>query len=369
MTHDSTKRRWTVAGLTSMAIGAVAIVAGLATPAAAHEGKEPADVPETSSQSCADLAEMFGIEGVQWTESKIEAESLPAEDESATYELVAGELTPGYEGDGPSVTIDMNVELKNFDWSSTVGIDAVYVKGGTMGSYFYGYQPEVAGYNEDDAGTVVGDGAESTGDVDLGTPPYGQAGKNQISHVTFCWDPDGGEEPCPDDQEPSLQSRTTDEGGDTQPTTPPECEEPTEPPCPDGEVSVSGMNGDGGHTQPTTPPECEEPTEPPCPDGEVSVSGMNGEGGQTQPTTPAECEPGGPPPTEPPPDTPDSSTTTVADNPVAPASTTTTVWDEPADDPLPNTGSNSTTMLLLGGLALVAAGGAAVAGNKWLRGA
>jgi LPXTG-motif cell wall-anchored protein len=292
MTHDSTRRRWTIAGLASMAIGAAAVVAGLAAPAAAHEGKEPAEVPETNSLSCADLAEKFGIEGVEWTESKIEAANLPGEGESETYELVAGDRTPGYEGDGPSVTIDMNMELKNFDWSSTVGIDAVYVKGGSMGSYFYGYQPEVAGYNEDNPGTVVGEGAESMGDVDLGTPPYGKPGKNPIKKILFCWD---------DEDSTSTTSSST--------------------------TSSSTTSTTEGSTTTTT---------------------------ESTTSTTADVNPG--------------SSTTVGGGSDTPESTTTTLAVTPASGELPVTGSNGTTLLLLGGLALLAAGGAAVAGNKWLRG-
>jgi LPXTG-motif cell wall-anchored protein len=327
MTHDSRSRRRVAAGLASMTIGAVAIVAGLAMPASAHEGKEPAEVPETNSLSCADLADKFDIDA-NWTESKIEAGDLPDEGESETYDL-----TPGDTSDAATVTITMNIELKNFDWESTVGIDAVYVKGGKLGSYFYGYQPEVAGYHEPGAGTVVGEGAEATSDVDLGTPPYPSKDeyrtKNQISHITFCWDGEGG----------STTSSTSD-------TTPPSSDCP-QPPA-DGQ---SGMpNGDGGTPPPsdddddTPPAECDTPT-------------------TTPPTT-------APDTTEPPQDTPttpvDSDSPTTVGDDAAPVESTTTTWDDTPGGSLPNTGSN-TTPLVLGGLALLTLGGVLVAGNKLLR--
>jgi LPXTG-motif cell wall-anchored protein len=283
MTHDSTRRRWTIAGLASMAIGAAAVVAGLAAPAAAHEGKEPYPIDKAS---CAELADHFEIDA-DWTESRIEAGDLPGQGESATFDLTPDDAT-----DDASVTIEMNLELKNFDWSSTVGIDAVYVKGGSMGSYFYGYQPEVAGYNEDNPGTVVGEGAESMGDVDLGTPPYGKPGKNPIKKILFCWD---------DEDSTSTTSSST--------------------------TSSSTTSTTEGSTTTTT---------------------------ESTTSTTADVNPG--------------SSTTVGGGSDTPESTTTTLAVTPASGELPVTGSNGTTLLLLGGLALLAAGGAAVAGNKWLRG-
>jgi LPXTG-motif cell wall-anchored protein len=322
MTNDSRSRRRVAAGLASMTIGAVAVVAGLAAPAGAHEGKEPADVPETNSLSCAELADKFEIDA-DWTESKIEADALPAEGESADFDLTPDDTT-----DSASVTITMNMELKNFDWDATIGIDAVYVKGGSKGSYFYGYQPEVAGYNEPGAGTVVGDGAEAMSDVDLGTPPYKQRGKNEISHVTFCWDTEGGS---------TTSSSTT---------------STTE--CPDGTVDVqTGMSGgddegkdegnDDGKDDTPPPDECENPSS------------------TTSSSTTA-------PPNETTTSSIDLNTSTTDSGGATPGeSTTTTLAITPASDELPETGSNTTTPLILGGVALLALGGGLVAGNKLLR--
>jgi LPXTG-motif cell wall-anchored protein len=174
-----TPRHRGVVGLTAVAAGTAVLVASLAGPAAAHEGKEPFPIEETRNLSCAELAELLGIDA-DWTEFKIDVGELPPAGESQDYAI-----TP----DG-TVTITTLADAKAFDWTSTVGIDAVYVKGGQAGSYFYGYQPDV-----DEHGDIVGDGEESFGDRDLGTPPYWGGGdnpynetKNQISHVTFCWD-------------------------------------------------------------------------------------------------------------------------------------------------------------------------------------
>jgi LPXTG-motif cell wall-anchored protein len=172
-----TPRKRGVVGLTSLLAGAGVLVAAVAGPAAAHEGKEPVPIDETSNLSCAELAELLGI-AADWTEFKIEAGDLPDEGSSQTYDL-----TPDDDGDDATVTITMVIQTKAFDWTSTVGIDAVYVKGGSAGSYFYGYQPDV---NQN--GEIVGPGEEATSGVDHGTPPWHQEGKNLISHVTFCFD-------------------------------------------------------------------------------------------------------------------------------------------------------------------------------------
>jgi LPXTG-motif cell wall-anchored protein len=314
MTHDSTRRRWTAAGLVSMAVGSVGVVAGLALPAAAHEGKEPHEIDEPSDLSCAELADLLEIDA-EWTGFKIEAGDLPAEGESQTYDV-----TPDDDGDDAEVTIEMLMELKNFNWSSTIGIDAVYVKGGSEGSYFYGYQPDVAGYNSGQGGEIVGPGEEATEDVDLGTPPWRVEGRNEISHVTFCYDGEGG------------STTSTSSTSSTVPETPPSSE------CPEADLETGGMPGDETTppSEPETPPStgCETPTTTPP---------------TTAPSTTASIEP-------------DVSTTVAGDT-----GSTTTLAVTPQSDTLPNTGSNTTTPLIVGGLALLVVGGGLVAGNKYLR--
>src|SRR5919106_1643690 len=71
-----------------------------------------------------------------------------------------------------TVTISNTTDDKTFDWSSNIGVDAVFVKAGTEGSYLYRYDPP----------------AESTGDTNLTSPGAGVT--NQISHIAFCYDVD-----------------------------------------------------------------------------------------------------------------------------------------------------------------------------------
>jgi hypothetical protein len=85
-----------------------------------------------------------------------------------TFEAGNGELTGGAPSDpSNSVTISSaGNPSATFDWTSTLPIDAVFVKGGSVGGNLYVYDP-----NED------------TGDTGLGTPT-GQ----DISHIEFCYD-------------------------------------------------------------------------------------------------------------------------------------------------------------------------------------
>jgi carbohydrate-binding DOMON domain-containing protein len=61
---------------------------------------------------------------------------------------------------------------RTFDWSSTIGIDAVYVKGGSGGSNLYVYAP-------------TAQSPEQFSDDGLTTP--GTSG-NGVSHMSFCYD-------------------------------------------------------------------------------------------------------------------------------------------------------------------------------------
>jgi hypothetical protein len=73
---------------------------------------------------------------------------------------------------GP-ITVTFSPDGKLVDFTSTVPVLGVFVKGGTEGGNFYDYRPE-----------------GSPGDTGLETPT-----KQEISHVSFCWN----EEPTPPD--------------------------------------------------------------------------------------------------------------------------------------------------------------------------
>ncbi len=101
--------------------------------------------------------------------------------------------------DGTLTVTITNFDGKSFDWSSNIGVDAVYVKAGSAGSYLYIYEPP----------------AESTGDTGLTTP--GETG-NEISHIAFCYDledPTTTTEPTTT----TVEDTTTTSEGDTTTTT------------------------------------------------------------------------------------------------------------------------------------------------------
>lgn len=143
------------------------------------------------------------------------------------FKLEGGALGDGTYSDGTlEVTISnyQNSSSGNpgsFDWSSNIGVDAVFVKAGSDKHNLYEYSPE------------------STGDTDLG-PQAGQG--NGISHISFCYDEDDAPPPPPqDDPEPPADEPPADE-----PNTP---EDPAPTPTPEGEVK-----GVTGTPDPTLPP-------------------------------------------------------------------------------------------------------------------
>jgi hypothetical protein len=144
-------------------------------------------------------------------------------DSSWTQLKVDGSLGNGTFSDGTLTVTISNFQNSNsgnpgsFDWSSNIGVDAVFVKAGSDKHNLFAYDPE------------------STGDTDLG-PQAGQG--NGISHISFCYDGDDPQdEPTPPVDEPT-----------------PPVDEPTPPvdqptPPPDGEVQ-----GVSGTPAPTVPP-------------------------------------------------------------------------------------------------------------------
>lgn len=138
--------RWSLTALV-----AVALVAGLAS-AGLAASVTPELVAGATNHTCGE----FQGAGQTWTETKVDP---PA---AGTVTTSAGTITIS------------NLTTTSFDWSATFGIDAVFVKSGSEGSNLYRYDPP----------------SESTGDTGLETPS-----KQQISHISFCWD--GASSPSP----------------------------------------------------------------------------------------------------------------------------------------------------------------------------
>jgi len=127
-----------------------------------YAGATDAQTQATTSSSlvadnptCGDLAP----EGASWTEFKVE----PVEDGTFSDGTLTVTIAVTETDDGPV-----------FDWTSNIGVDAVFVKGGP-GGLLYVYDPP----------------AESTGDTGLHAPVNPNNDKFfGLSHVSFCYDKD-----------------------------------------------------------------------------------------------------------------------------------------------------------------------------------
>jgi len=176
-------------GVAAMLIGAVGIVVGLSSPASAHESSvEP--TPVGPDLSCLDLADAFGIDQ-SWQQSVID--DVADGDHTDTLTL-SDRGTPDDTSDDATVTVEVH-QGKTFEWSSTVGIDAIYVQGRDTSiennSYFYLYDHEV------------------TSDVDLGTPPWHEWNTNKIKSISFCWDDEHPGTTTPSSTTSSTSSTTS----------------------------------------------------------------------------------------------------------------------------------------------------------------
>jgi LPXTG-motif cell wall-anchored protein len=155
--NQPSRRRHAFVGLASMVAGAVILVAAPLGNAGATAQQQP--TPSTSvvdgNPTCGDLAP----EGSSWIEFKVE----PVADGTFTDGMLSVTIDVSDTPDGPV-----------FSWTSNIGVDAVFVKGGPNGT-LYLYDPP----------------AESTGDTGLHAPVNPANGKFfGLSHVSFCYDED-----------------------------------------------------------------------------------------------------------------------------------------------------------------------------------
>jgi uncharacterized repeat protein (TIGR01451 family) len=111
-------------------------------------------IPGANNKTCDELDEN-GSPGASWSELKFDAGDLPSVGESATK-------ADSY----LSVTLTRTA-TDTWSWTSTKGVDAVFVKSGASGSNLYLYDPPL----------------EATSGSGLTVP-----GQNGTSHVAFCYD-------------------------------------------------------------------------------------------------------------------------------------------------------------------------------------
>ena len=145
MIENTLTRRRVAMGM-AVAAGAVGLM--VAMPASAQEGPEEIE----GNPTCGELAP----EGVEWIEFKVE----PVEDGTYTEGPLTVTITVDDTEDGPTV-----------DWTSNIGVDGVFVKGGPNGN-LYTYD-------------------ESLGDEGLHAPVNPANGDYYgLSHISFCYDED-----------------------------------------------------------------------------------------------------------------------------------------------------------------------------------
>jgi uncharacterized cupin superfamily protein len=140
---------WIAVWLLAMAVGTMALVATAQT-ARAGEGPSVTPTVKSGNPTCKTLL-----------------------GDAAAFEV---KIDPPKSGTYGPITVTFHDNGTQVDFSSTVAVDAVFVKGGNQGGNLYDYSS-----------------APSTGDNNL-TTPTGPNGQPQgISHVSFCWN----EEPPP----------------------------------------------------------------------------------------------------------------------------------------------------------------------------
>lgn len=174
MTEHTLTRRRVALGAAAVA-GAIGLLAAVPAAAGTDEPEEHSGNP-----TCGDLAP----EGATWDEVKIEPVA------SGVYAEGTLEITVVDTPDGPT-----------FDWTSTIGVDGVFVKGGNGGN-LYSYD-------------------EAEGDTGLHAPVNPNNDKYYgLSHISFCYDGDT----------PPTTEPTTDTTIDVVTTLPPDTDTDTETP-------------------------------------------------------------------------------------------------------------------------------------------
>src|SRR6266508_1725129 len=112
----------------------------------------PELIPGPDNKTCSELEGP----GQEWVELKSENDI-----NDVNADFTDGTLT---------VSVTFTTPAKFFNWSSNIGVDAVFVKAGNQGHNLYRYDPPL----------------EVTEDDGLRSP--GVALTNQISHISFCYD-------------------------------------------------------------------------------------------------------------------------------------------------------------------------------------
>ena len=195
----------TVAGLGSMMLGTVVLMGVLPSSVGAEDAAQtPSTTEVDGNATCADLAP----EGASWVEFKVE----PVEDGTETDGTLTVTIDVTETDDGPV-----------FDWTSNIGVDAVFVKGGP-GGLLYVYDPPM----------------ESTGDTGLHAPVNPANDKFYgLSHVSFCYDEDKDTTTSTTEKDKDTTTSTTEKDKETTTSTTEKDEETTTTTVADEETTTT----------------------------------------------------------------------------------------------------------------------------------
>ncbi len=247
-------------------------------------------VVQAGNPDCVDNGLLRGI--------KLETDQGDVAD--GTYDFTANGVSHSVTISNVTFSSDSPPEPVSFDWTSTIPIDAVIVKGGNNANvYFYD---------------------EATGDTDLEAP-----GGIGISHIDFCYDKAGGPTPTPTDTPTATPTPT-----DTPTATPTPTDTPTATATPTDTPTATATPTDTptATATPTDTPTAtstptDTPTTTPTPTDTPTATATPTD---TPTDTPTNTPTGTPTPTDTPVDTP-----TPTDTPVG----TPTPTDTPGDTPTP----------------------------------
>ena len=316
------RRRRGIAGLVAMVLGAACLVWALPGNAGATE-----DQASTSSTSlvdenatCAELAP----EGASWTEFKVE----PVEDGTFSDGVLTVTIDVTETDDGPV-----------FDWTSNIGVDAVFVKGGP-GGLLYVYDPE------------------ATGDTGLHAPVNPKNGKFfGLSHVSFCYDEDQATTTTTEATTSTTEAPTTSttEAPTTSTTEKPTTTSTTEAPTTSTTEAPTTSTTEAPTTSTTEAPTTST-TEKPTTTSTTEAPTTSSTEAPTTSSTEAPTTSSTEAPTT-------SSTEATSTTSIAPSSSTTVSAVTPIGE-LPKTGGGSQGLLIAAGIILLLGGGALLGSAK-----
>lgn len=184
---------------------------------------------------CSSIDDWYG-HGQTWAGAKIDDEP-----EDGSYDF----------GNGRIVTIsNWDPQSRSFDWTSTFGVDAVFIKAGQGNG----------GYN-----TLYVYASHATSPESYGGTGLESLGPRGVSHVDFCWDPDVPPQSPSPSPSPSPSGSVEPSGSPSVSPSPTGSVEPSETPGSSPSASPTGSVAALTYPPEVTPPPTDIPSGPASP--------------------------------------------------------------------------------------------------------